>query len=166
MDAAAKAAVARWTRPASIPWRDPQLDELMLEVVRASCPGRCAEGRALLARVKSMRKNLAQQLGFLVPRSYHGHLQLKERSMYLSSRCRNCPLGVTTGLAAGHQFRRQLAGSTRQDTREPAFDVPANGYSADQPGNCCGYAVVEQPPCSLPIWRGHQTERQLALVAA
>ena len=58
-----------------------KLDELMLEVGVGLVPLVDAkQGGQLLARVKSLRKNLAQQLGFLVP-SIHitDNLSLKER---------------------------------------------------------------------------------------
>ena len=59
-----------------------KLDDLMLEVGVGLVPLVDAkQGGQLLARVKSLRKNLAQQLGFLVP-SIHitDNLSLKERS--------------------------------------------------------------------------------------
>jgi flagellar biosynthesis protein FlhA len=58
-----------------------KLDDLMLEVGVGLVPLVDAkQGGQLLARVKSLRKNLAQQLGFLVP-SIHitDNLSLKER---------------------------------------------------------------------------------------
>ncbi len=64
----------RETRPQS-PAVDPmdavlKLDDLMLEVGVGLVPLVDAkQGGQLLARVKSLRKNLAQTLGFLVPRS-------------------------------------------------------------------------------------------------
>ncbi|MGO9339059.1 MAG: FHIPEP family type III secretion protein [Terracidiphilus sp.] len=81
---AAKAAAAK--AAAGTPAVDPmdavlKLDELMLEVGIGLVPlVDVKQGGQLLARVKSLRKNLAQQLGFLVP-SIHitDNLSLKER---------------------------------------------------------------------------------------
>jgi flagellar biosynthesis protein FlhA len=64
-----------------------KLDDLMLEVGTGLVPLVDAQkGGQLLARVKSMRKNLAQQLGFLVP-SIHitDNLSLKERESHAGS---------------------------------------------------------------------------------
>jgi flagellar biosynthesis protein FlhA len=125
-----------------------KLDELMLEVGMGLVPLVDAQkGGQLLARVKSMRKNLAQQLGFLVP-SIHitDNLSLREREYVIYLR------GVEI---ARWELRRDslLAISSNanaadipgQDTREPAFDVPAKWISPQTQGQAiaAGYAVVD-----------------------
>ena len=80
--AAAKAAAGKAGAPAIDPMDAVlKLDDLMLEVGVGLVPlVDVKQGGQLLARVKSLRKNLAQQLGFLVP-SIHitDNLSLKDR---------------------------------------------------------------------------------------
>jgi flagellar biosynthesis protein FlhA len=138
---------------AAAPTADPtdailKLDELMLEVGMGLVPlvdGK--QGGQLLARVKSIRKNIAQQLGFLVP-SIHitDNLALKDREYVIYLR------GVEI---ARWELRRDslLAISSNadapdlpgQDTREPAFDVAAKWISPQNQGQAiaAGYAVVD-----------------------
>jgi len=125
-----------------------KLDELMLEVGVGLVPLVDAQkGGQLLSRVKSMRKNLAQQLGFLVP-SIHitDNLSLKEREYVIYLRGieiarwemrRDCLLAISSNPNAP-----MLVG---QDTREPAFDVPAKWISPQLQGQAiaAGYAVVD-----------------------
>ena len=125
-----------------------KLDELMLEVGVGLVPLVDAQkGGQLLNRVKSMRKNLAQQLGFLVP-SIHitDNLSLRDREYVIYLR------GVEI---ARWELRRDslLAISSNanapdlpgQDTREPAFDVPAKWITPQTQGQAiaAGYAVVD-----------------------
>jgi flagellar biosynthesis protein FlhA len=125
-----------------------KLDELMLEVGMGLVPlVDVTKGGQLLARVKSMRKNLAQQLGFLVP-SIHitDNLSLREREYVIYLR------GVEI---ARWELRRDslLAISSNpnaadlpgQDTREPAFDAPAKWITPQLQGQAiaAGYAVVD-----------------------
>jgi flagellar biosynthesis protein FlhA len=125
-----------------------KLDELMLEVGLGLVPLVDAQkGGQLLARVKSMRKNLAQLLGFLVP-SIHitDNLSLRDREYVIYLR------GVEI---ARWELRRDslLAISSNpnapmlpgQDTREPAFDVPAKWITPQMQGQAiaAGYAVVD-----------------------
>jgi flagellar biosynthesis protein FlhA len=150
LDLAAKAAQAPGAGAAAIDPMDAalKLDELMLEVGMGLVPLVDAQkGGQLLARVKSMRKNLAQQLGFLVP-SIHitDNLSLREREYVIYLR------GVEI---ARWELRRDslLAISSNanaadipgQDTREPAFDVPAKWISPQTQGQAiaAGYAVVD-----------------------
>jgi flagellar biosynthesis protein FlhA len=105
------------------------------------------QGGQLLARVKSLRKNLAQQLGFLVP-SIHitDNLSLKEREYVLHLR------GVEVArwelrrdrLLAVHSNPKpgDLPG---QETREPAFNSPAKWITPDLQAQAiaAGYAVVD-----------------------
>jgi flagellar biosynthesis protein FlhA len=125
-----------------------KLDDLMLEVGIGLVPLVDAkQGGQLLNRVKSMRKHLAQQLGFLVP-SIHitDNLALKEREYVIYLR------GVEI---ARWELRRDslLAISSNPDsldlpgldTRDPAFDVPAKWISLQTQGQAiaAGYAVVD-----------------------
>jgi flagellar biosynthesis protein FlhA len=125
-----------------------KLDELMLEVGMGLVPlVDVKQGGQLLNRVKSMRKNLAQQLGFLVP-SIHitDNLSLKEREYVVYLRGveiarwelrRDCLLAISSDANAP-----DLPG---QDTREPAFDVPAKWITPQTQGQAiaAGYAVVD-----------------------
>ncbi len=125
-----------------------KLDELMLEVGVGLVPLVDAnQGGQLLTRVKSMRKNLAQQLGFLVP-SIHitDNLNLRDREYVIYLRGieiarwelrRDCLLAISSNPDAS-----DLPG---QDTREPAFDVAAKWISPQTQGQAiaAGYAVVD-----------------------
>ncbi len=125
-----------------------KLDDLMLEVGIGLVPLVDAkQGGQLLSRVKSLRKNLAQQLGFLVP-SIHitDNLSLKDKEYVIYLRgveiarwemCRDRLLAVNSNPKPG-----DLLG---QDTREPAFDSPAKWITPDlqAPAIAAGYAVVD-----------------------
>jgi flagellar biosynthesis protein FlhA len=137
----------------AVPTVDPidavlKLDELMLEVGMGLVPlVDVKQGGQLLSRVKSMRKNLAQQLGFLVP-SIHitDNLSLRDREYVVYLR------GVEI---ARWELRRDslLAISSNanasdipgHETREPAFDVPAKWIAPQTQGQAiaAGYAVVD-----------------------
>jgi flagellar biosynthesis protein FlhA len=147
--AAAKAAQAKTGAPAVDPMDAVlKLDELMLEVGVGLVPLVDAkQGGQLLARVKSLRKNLAQQLGFLVP-SIHitDNLALKEREYVVYLRGveiarwelrRDRLLAVNSNPKPG-----DLPG---QETREPAFDSPAKWITPDLQAQAisAGYAVVD-----------------------
>jgi flagellar biosynthesis protein FlhA len=150
LDHAAKGAAAG---KAAAPAVDPidavlRLDELMLEVGMGLVPMvDTAQGGQLLARVKSMRKNLAQKLGFLVP-SIHitDNLSLKEREYVIYLRGieiarwemrKDSLLAINSDPAAP-----QLPGFA---TREPAFDVAATWIAPQTQGQAiaAGYAVVD-----------------------
>jgi flagellar biosynthesis protein FlhA len=125
-----------------------KLDELMLEVGVGLVPLVDAkQGGQLLARVKSLRKTLAQQLGFLVP-SIHitDNLSLREREYVVHLRGveiarwelrRDRLLAVNSNPKPG-----DLPG---QETREPAFDSPAKWITPDHQAQAiaAGYAVVD-----------------------
>jgi flagellar biosynthesis protein FlhA len=125
-----------------------KLDELMLEVGVGLVPLVDAkQGGQLLTRVKSLRKNLAQQLGFLVP-SIHitDNLSLKEREYVIFLRGveiarwelrRDRLLAVNSDPKPG-----DLPG---QEIREPAFDSPAKWITPDLQAQAiaAGYAVVD-----------------------
>jgi flagellar biosynthesis protein FlhA len=152
-DAAAKAKTVAEKSTPGAPVIDPmdavlKLDELMLEVGVGLVPLVDAkQGGQLLARVKSLRKNLAQQLGFLVP-SIHitDNLSLKEREYVVYLRGveiarwelrRDRLLAVNSNPKPG-----DLPG---QETREPAFDSPAKWITPDLQAQAiaAGYAVVD-----------------------
>ena len=125
-----------------------KLDELMLEVGMGLVPLVDAQkGGQLLSRVKSMRKSLAQQLGFLVP-SIHitDNLTLREREYAIYLRGaeiarwelrRDCLLAISSNANAPN-----VPGF---DTREPAFDVPAKWITPQTQGQAiaAGYAVID-----------------------
>jgi flagellar biosynthesis protein FlhA len=136
-----------------LPMLDPldailKLDELMLEIGVGLVPlvdGN--RGGQLLSRVKSLRKNLAQQLGFLVP-SIHitDNLSLKEREYVVYLR------GVEIARWEMRRDRLLAVNSSPtdveipgQETREPAFDSPAKWISPDVQAQAiaAGYAVVD-----------------------
>jgi flagellar biosynthesis protein FlhA len=147
--AAGKTAAGKGAAPAVDPMDAAmKLDELMLEVGVGLVPLVDAkQGGQLLARVKSLRKNLAQQLGFLVP-SIHitDNLSLREREYVVYLRGveiarwelrKDRLLAVNSNPKPG-----DLAG---QETREPAFDSPAKWITPDLQAQAiaAGYAVVD-----------------------
>ena len=126
-----------------------RLDDLMLEVGVGLVPlVNAQQGGQLLNRIKSMRKNLAQQLGFLVPPIHiTDNLSLRENEYIIHLRGaevarwetrRGCLLAISSDVKA-----QELAG---QDTREPAFDAPAKWILPQAQGQAiaCGYTVVDQ----------------------
>ncbi len=136
-----------------------KLDELMLEVGVGLVPLVDAkQGGQLLARVKAIRKNLASQLGFLVP-SIHitDNLSLRDGEYVVYMR------GVELArwelrrgflLAISSDTRPpQLAG---MDTREPAFDTPAKWIAPELQAQAiaAGCAVVD----STSVLAAHLTE--------
>jgi flagellar biosynthesis protein FlhA len=125
-----------------------KLDELMLEVGLGLVPlVDNKQGGQLLGKVRSLRKTLAQQLGFLVP-SIHitDNLTLKEREYVIYLRGveiarwemrRDCLLAISSQATPP-----ALPG---QDTREPAFNAAAKWISPElQPqAVAAGYVVVD-----------------------
>lgn len=147
--AGAKTATAKGAAPAVDPMDAVmKLDELMLEVGVGLVPLVDAkQGGQLLARVKSLRKNLAQQLGFLVP-SIHitDNLSLREREYVVYLR------GVEIARWELRKDRLLAVNSNPkpgdlpgQETREPAFDSPAKWITPDLQAQAiaAGYAVVD-----------------------
>lgn len=125
-----------------------KLDELMLEVGLGLVPlvdGK--QGGQLLGKVRSLRKQLAQQLGFLVPPIHiTDNLALKEHEYVIYLR------GVE--IARWEMRRDCLLAISSQSTppnlpgieaREPAFNVPAKWITPDlQPqAIAAGYVVVD-----------------------
>jgi flagellar biosynthesis protein FlhA len=125
-----------------------KLDELMLEVGAGLVPLVDAkQGGQLLTRIKALRKNLAQQLGFLVP-SIHivDNLSLKDGEYVVHLR------GVEIARAELRRGQLLAIPSDAQplalpgiDTREPAFDVPAKWIAPALQAQAiaAGYAVVD-----------------------
>jgi flagellar biosynthesis protein FlhA len=147
--AEAKAAAAKPGTPAVDPMDAVlKLDDLMLEVGVGLVPLVDAkQGGQLLSRVKSLRKSLAQQLGFLVP-SIHitDNLSLKEREYVVYLR------GVEIARWEMKRDRLLAVNSNPkpndipgQETREPAFDSPAKWITPDMQAQAiaAGYAVVD-----------------------
>jgi flagellar biosynthesis protein FlhA len=148
--AAASAAAASGKKPekdAAEDWL--KLDELSLEVGFNLVPMvDQSQGGQLLARVKALRQNLAQQLGFIVPPVHiTDNVRLKPREYAISLR------GVEVARWEMYQDHlmaissegtpRPLAGTP---TKEPAFGVAALWIPAalQNQALASGYAVVDQ----------------------
>jgi len=126
-----------------------KLDELSLEVGYGLVPlVDQNQGGQLLARVKALRQNLAQQLGFIVPPVHiTDNVRLKPREYVIALR------GVEVARWEMHQDQmmaissegspRPLAGTP---TKEPAFGVAAVWIPAalQNQALASGYAVVDQ----------------------
>jgi flagellar biosynthesis protein FlhA len=126
-----------------------KLDELMLEVGLGLIPMVDAkQGGQLLGKVRSVRKNLAQQLGFLVP-SIHitDNVSLKEQEYVVHLRGveiarwelrRDCLLAVCSEATPP-----PLPGI---DTKDPAFNVGAKWITPALQAQALssGYAVVDR----------------------
>ncbi len=105
------------------------------------------QGGQLLNRVRSLRRHLSAELGFLVPPVHiSDNLRLKPREYVFSLR------GIEVGrwqienasllAVSGDPARRPLAG---RETREPAFGVPAVwiGRALEDQAIAAGYSVVD-----------------------
>ena len=126
-----------------------KLDELMLEVGLGLIPMVDAkQGGQLLGKIRSVRKNLAQQLGFLVP-SIHitDNVALKEQEYVVYLRGveiarwelrRDCLLAVCS-----EPTPPPLPGI---DTKDPAFNVGAKWITPALQAQALssGYAVVDR----------------------
>jgi flagellar biosynthesis protein FlhA len=126
-----------------------KLDELSLEVGYGLVPLVDAQqGGQLLARIRALRNNLAQQLGFIVPPVHiTDNVRLKPREYVLSLR------GVEVARWEMHNDNLlaissevsppPLAGTS---TREPAFGVSALWIAPalESQALAAGYAVVDQ----------------------
>jgi flagellar biosynthesis protein FlhA len=136
-----------------------KLDDLMLEVGIGLVPlVDSKQGGQLLSKVKSLRKSLAQQLGFLVP-SIHitDNLSLKEREYVIYLR------GVEIARWEMRRDRLLAVNSNPkpgdvqgQDTTEPAFNSPAKWITHDLQAQAiaAGYAVVDH----TSVLAAHLTE--------
>ena len=136
-----------------------KLDELMLEVGVGLVPLVDAkQGGQLLSRVKAIRKNLAQQLGFLVP-SIHITDNLALRDGEYVVHLRGIEIArweLRRGLLlaiSSDAHPPQLQG---MDTREPAFDTPAKWIAQELQAQAiaAGYAVVD----TTSVLAAHLTE--------
>lgn len=125
-----------------------KLDELMLEVGVGLVPLVDAkQGGQLLGKVRSLRKQLAGQLGFLVPPIHiTDNLTLKEREYVIYLRGveiarwemrRDCLLAISS--------QASPPAIPGQETREPAFNAAARWITPDlQPqALASGYVVVD-----------------------
>lgn len=125
-----------------------KLDELMLEVGLGLVPLVDAkQGGQLLGKIRSLRKTLAAQLGFLVPPIHiTDNLARKEREYVIYLRGvevarwemkRDCLLAISS-----QPTPPALPG---QETREPAFNAPAKWITPDLQAQAiaAGYVVVD-----------------------
>jgi len=153
VEAEAAAAKAATQKAAKTPVIDPmdaamKLDELMLEVGVGLVPLVDAkQGGQLLARVKSLRKSLAQALGFLVP-SIHitDNLSMKEKEYVIYLRgVEIARWELKTGRLLAVNSNPKPGDLSGIETREPAFDSPAKWITPDLQAQAiaAGYAVVD-----------------------
>lgn len=125
-----------------------KLDELMLEVGVGLVPLVDAkQGGQLLSRVKALRKSLAQQLGFLVP-SIHitDNLSLREGEYVVHLRgVEIARWELRRGFLLAISSDTGVPNLPGEETREPAFDVPAKWISRELQAQAiaAGYAVVD-----------------------
>jgi flagellar biosynthesis protein FlhA len=125
-----------------------KLDELMLEVGVGLVPLVDAkQGGQLLSRVKALRKSLAQQLGFLVP-SIHitDNLSLREGEYVVYIRGTEIARWeLRRGLVLAISSEVGVPNLPGEETREPAFDVPAKWISKELQAQAiaAGYAVAD-----------------------
>ena len=105
------------------------------------------QGGQLLSRVRSLRRHLSAELGFLVPPVHiSDNLRLKPREYLVSLRGIEIGRWQTDGAqllaVCGEPGRRPLAG---KETREPAFGVPAVWIAPnlEDQAIAAGYSVVD-----------------------
>ena len=105
------------------------------------------QGGKLLNRVRSLRRHLSSELGFLVPPVHiSDNLRLKPREFRFSLRGMEIGRWQTEGnhllAVSGEPGRRPLAG---KEAREPAFGVPAIWIAPDLEDQAIasGYSVVD-----------------------
>jgi flagellar biosynthesis protein FlhA len=105
------------------------------------------QGGQLLNRVRSLRRHLSSELGFLVPPVHiSDNLRLKPREYLFSLRGIEIGRWQTEGnhllAVSGDPGRRPLAG---KEAREPAFGVPAIWIAPDLEDQAiaAGYSVVD-----------------------
>jgi flagellar biosynthesis protein FlhA len=125
-----------------------KLEELTLEIGFQLIPlVDEKQGGQLLSRVRSLRRHLSSELGFLVPPVHiSDNLRLKPREYVFSLRGMEIGRWQTEGnlklAVSGDPNRRPLAG---KEAREPAFGVPAIWISAalEEQASAAGYSVVD-----------------------
>jgi flagellar biosynthesis protein FlhA len=105
------------------------------------------QGGQLLQRVRTLRRHLSTELGFLIPPVHiSDNLRLKPREYVLSLRGAEIGRWQTEGAqllaVSGDPGRRPLAG---RETREPAFGVPAVwiAQGLEEQAIASGYSVVD-----------------------
>jgi flagellar biosynthesis protein FlhA len=105
------------------------------------------QGGQLLSRVRSLRRHLSAEMGFLVPPVHiSDNLRLKPREYLFSLRGMEIGRWQTEGplllAVSGDPNRRPLAG---REAREPAFGVPAIWIdpSLEDQAVAAGYSVVD-----------------------
>jgi len=105
------------------------------------------QGGQLLSRVRSLRRHLSSEMGFLVPPVHiSDNLRLKPREYLFSLRGIEIGRWQTEGshllAVSGDPGRRPLAG---RETREPAFGVPAIWIAPalEDQAIAAGYSVVD-----------------------
>ena len=136
-----------------------KLDELMLEVGVGLVPlVDVKQGGQLLARVKALRKSLAQQLGFMVP-SIHitDNLALREGEYVVHMRgVEIARWELRRGMLLAISSDTGVPKLPGEETREPAFDVPARwiGRELQAQAIAAGYAVVD----STSVLAAHLSE--------
>ena len=105
------------------------------------------QGGQLLNRIRTLRRNLSAELGFLIPPVHiSDNLRLKPREYVFSMRGLEIGRWQTEGAqmlaVSGEPGRRPLAG---RETREPAFGVPAIWIqpALEEQAVAAGYSVVD-----------------------
>jgi flagellar biosynthesis protein FlhA len=105
------------------------------------------QGGQLLTRIRSLRRHLSAELGFLIPPVHiSDNLRLKPREYVFSLRGLEVARWQTEGpqllAVSGDPNRRPLAG---RETREPAFGVPALWIAPnlEEQAIAAGYSVVD-----------------------
>jgi flagellar biosynthesis protein FlhA len=105
------------------------------------------QGGQLLGRVRSLRRHLSSEMGFLVPPVHiSDNLRLKPREYVISLRGIEIGRWQTEGphllAVSGEPGRRPLTG---KETREPAFSVPAVWIAPalEEQAIAAGYSVVD-----------------------
>jgi flagellar biosynthesis protein FlhA len=125
-----------------------RLEELTLEIGFQLIPlVDEKQGGQLLSRVRSLRRHLSAEMGFLVPPVHiSDNLRLKPREYLFSLRGMEIGRWQTEGAqmlaVSGDPNRRPLAG---KETREPAFGVPALWIAPglEDQAIAAGYSVVD-----------------------
>jgi flagellar biosynthesis protein FlhA len=125
-----------------------RLEELTLEIGFQLIPlVDEKQGGQLLSRVRSLRRHLSAEMGFLVPPVHiSDNLRLKPREYLFSLRGMEIGRWQTEGTqllaVSGDPNRRPLAG---KETREPAFGVPALWIAPglEDQAIAAGYSVVD-----------------------
>jgi flagellar biosynthesis protein FlhA len=125
-----------------------RLEELTLEIGFQLIPlVDEKQGGQLLSRVRSLRRHLSAEMGFLVPPVHiSDNLRLKPREYLFSLRGMEIGRWQTEGAqllaVSGDPNRRPLAG---KEAREPAFGVPAIWIAPalEDQAAAAGYSVVD-----------------------